>query len=73
MSVIRFSPCWCVIVMPKALGYSAPLHALVETTVGIGIPLLLAIWGPKIGLPYLFTLSRSRQNTEISAVKIPIA
>ena len=62
------------IAMPKALGYSAPLlHALVETTVGIGIPLLLAIWGPKIGLPYLFTLSRSRQNTEISAVKIPIA
>jgi fucose 4-O-acetylase-like acetyltransferase len=62
------------IAMRKALGYSGPLlHVLVETTVGIGIPLLLAIWGPSIGLPYLFTLSRSRQNTEISAVKIPMA
>jgi fucose 4-O-acetylase-like acetyltransferase len=61
------------IAMPKALGYSgAPLHVLVETTVGIGIPLLLAIWGPRIGLPYLFTLSRSRQNAEISAVEIPL-
>jgi fucose 4-O-acetylase-like acetyltransferase len=62
------------IAMTKALGYSGPLlHVLVETTVGIGIPLLLAIWGPKIGLPYLFTLSRSRQKEEISAVKIPMA
>ena len=61
------------IAMPKALGYSGPpLHVLVETTVGIGIPLLLAIWGPRIGLPYLFTLSRSRQNTEISAVELPL-
>ena len=62
------------IAMRKALGYSGPLlHVLVETTVGIGIPLLLAIWGPRIGLPHLFTLSRSRQNAEISAVKIPTA
>ena len=62
------------IAMLKVLGYSGPpLHVLVETTVGIGIPLLLAIWGPRIGLPYLFTLSRSRQNTEISAIKIPLA
>jgi hypothetical protein len=62
------------IAMTKALGYSGPLlHTLVETAVGIGIPLLLAIWGPRIGLPYLFTLSRSRRNTGIAAIKIPTA
>ena len=30
---------------------------------------LLAIWGKKVGLPYLLTWNRSRQKAESSAVK----
>jgi hypothetical protein len=44
------------IAMQKGLGYSGPLlHVVVGTTIGICIPLLLAIWAPILGLPYLFT------------------
>lgn len=56
------------IAMQKVFHYSGPmLHLVVGTVVGICIPILLAIWGPKAGLPYLFTWSRSRQSTEVSA------
>jgi hypothetical protein len=59
------------IAIQKAFSYSGPvMHLVVGTALGISIPMLLAIWGPKVGLPYLFTLSRSRQNMEISAVKL---
>jgi fucose 4-O-acetylase-like acetyltransferase len=62
------------IAMQKAFHYSGPLlHLVVGTVAGICIPILLAIWGPKVGLPYLFTWSRSRQSAEISAVKLPAA
>jgi fucose 4-O-acetylase-like acetyltransferase len=58
------------IAMQKGLGYSEPLlHVIVGTTIGICIPLLLAIWAPRLGLPYLFTWSRLRRRTEIAAVK----
>ncbi len=58
------------IAMLKGFGYSEPiLQTVVGTAVGIGLPMVLAIWGPKVGLPYLFTWSRSRQNGEISAIK----
>jgi fucose 4-O-acetylase-like acetyltransferase len=58
------------IAMQKGLGYSGPLlHVIVGTTIGICIPLLLAIWAPRLGLPYLFTWSRLRRRTEIAAVK----
>ncbi len=60
------------IAMQKGLGYSgAILHVAVGTAVGIIFPVLLAIWGPKIGLPYLFTWSRSRGYTEMSAIEAP--
>jgi hypothetical protein len=59
------------IAIQKAFSYSGPLmHLVVGTALGISIPMLLAIWGPKVGLPYLFTLSRSRQNKEVSAAKL---
>jgi fucose 4-O-acetylase-like acetyltransferase len=62
------------IALQKAFSYSGPLmHLVLGTALGISIPLLLAIWGPKVGLPYLFTWSRSRRNAEISAVKLPDA
>jgi fucose 4-O-acetylase-like acetyltransferase len=58
------------IAMQKGLGSSGQLlHVVVGTAVGIIFPMLLAIWGPKVGLPYLFTWSRSRLRTEISAIK----
>jgi fucose 4-O-acetylase-like acetyltransferase len=62
------------IAMQKAFGYTAPLlHLVVGTAVGISIPVLLAIWGPRVGLPYLFTWSRSRQNKETLAIEMPTA
>jgi fucose 4-O-acetylase-like acetyltransferase len=49
------------------------LQIVVGTSVGICIPMLLAVLGPKIGVPWLFTWSRSRQNTETLAFKLPTA
>lgn len=62
------------IAMLKLLGYSDPLaHVAIGTAVGIVFPLLLAIWAPKLGFPYLFAWSRSRRSEEISALKAPAA
>jgi len=62
------------IALQKGLGYSGPLlHVVIGTTAGIVFPVLLAIWAPKVGLPYLFTWSRSRRYTEMSAIKTPAA
>jgi hypothetical protein len=49
------------------------LQIVVGTSVGICIPMLLAVLGAKIGFPWLFTWNRSRQNTEILAFKLPTA
>ncbi len=58
------------IALQKGFGYSGPiLQIVLGTAVGISIPIILAVWGPKVGLPYLFTWSRSRQNVEISPIK----
>ncbi len=60
------------IAMQKVFGYSGPLlHLVVGTALGMMIPILLAVWGPKVGLPYLFTWSRSRRDMETSAIKLP--
>jgi fucose 4-O-acetylase-like acetyltransferase len=62
------------IVMQREFGYTGPLlHLVVGTALGICIPILLAIWGPKVGLPNLFTWSRSRRTVEIAAIKLPAA
>ena len=62
------------IAMQKVFGYTGSvLHLVVGTAIGISIPVLLATWGPKVGLPYLFTWSRSRRNIEISAIELPTA
>ena len=62
------------ILMHKALGYSGPLlHVIVGTAAGICFPILLAKWGPKVGLPYLFTWSRSRTRSEMSAINASAA
>jgi fucose 4-O-acetylase-like acetyltransferase len=59
------------IVIQRSFGYTAPaLHLVVETIVGISVPLLLATFGPKVGLPYLFTCSRLRQSMEVSAIRL---
>jgi fucose 4-O-acetylase-like acetyltransferase len=56
------------IAMGKALGSSGPfLYVLVGTTIGLCAPLLLAIWAPRLGLPYLFSWRGPRLRREISA------
>lgn len=49
------------------------LQIVLGTSVGICIPMLLAVFGPKVGLPWLFTLTRSRQNEEILVINLPTA
>jgi len=49
------------IVLQKAFGFSGPLlHFVLGTGVGIYAPILLAYICQRIGVPYAFTLSRSR-------------
>ena len=49
------------IVLQRAFGFSGPLlHFVVGTGIGIYAPIMLAYFCQRIGVPYAFTLSRSR-------------
>jgi fucose 4-O-acetylase-like acetyltransferase len=58
------------IVMTHLFHYSGTfLYIVLGTAVGICLPIALAVLGPKVGLPYLFTWNRSRQKLEVEEIK----